>query len=77
MARKTSILGSSGWKRALLALALIARGLGGLAVADQGTPAATTPMPPAMPLEKGTPLIVKTAVNYVEIESFDENAGTF
>lgn len=77
MARKTSVLGSGGWKRSLLALALIALGLGGLAVADQGTPAATTPMPPAMPLEKGTPLIVKTAVNYVEIESFDENAGTF
>jgi len=77
MAKKT-VLRSGGWKRSLLALALVALGLSGLAFAGQEEPpAATTPMPPAMPMEKGTPLIVKAAVNYVEIESFDENAGTF
>jgi hypothetical protein len=78
MAKKKSVLGSSGWKRSFLALALVAVGLGGLAFAGQETPpAATTPMPPAMPMEKGSPLIVKVAVNYVDIESFDENASTF
>ncbi|HEY4940065.1 MAG TPA: hypothetical protein VII56_01450 [Rhizomicrobium sp.] len=69
---------SGGIKRSLFALALVALGLAGIAFAGQEPPAAvTTAMPPAMPMEKGTPLIVKVAVAYVDLESFDENAGTF
>ena len=39
---KKSILGSGGWKRSLLALALVAVGLGGLAFAGQEAPPAVT-----------------------------------
>jgi hypothetical protein len=70
--------GSSGVKRSLFALALVALGLAGISFAGQEpAPAVTTAMPPAMPMEKGTPLIVKVAVAYIELESFDENVGTF
>jgi hypothetical protein len=75
---KRSILKGGGAVRSLVALALIVLGLGSLAFADTApTAAPTTPMPPSMPMEKGTPLIVKVAVAYVDIDSFDENAGTF
>ena len=78
MARKQFLFASGGWARVFFALALVAVGLSGIALAGQeAPPAATEPMPPAMPMEKGTPLIVKVAVNYVDVESFDENAGTF
>ncbi|MEJ0028681.1 MAG: hypothetical protein WDN01_21865 [Rhizomicrobium sp.] len=75
---KRSFLKGGGTKRSLLALALIALGLGGIAFAGQEPPpATTTAMPPTMPMEKGTPLIVKVGVAFVDLESFDENAGTF
>lgn len=68
----------SGIKRSILALLLIILGVGGIAFADgEQTAAPAQPMPPMMPMEKGTPLIVKVAVAYVEVEGFDENAGTF
>ena len=75
---RRSFLKGGGVKRSLLALALIALGLGGIAIAGQEQPAAqTTPMPPTMPMEKGSPLVVKVGVAFVDLESFDENAGTF
>ena len=75
---RRSFLKGGGTKRSLLALALIVLGLGGIAIAGQEQPAApTTAMPPTMPMEKGTPLVVKVGVAFVDLESFDENAGTF
>jgi len=75
---RRSFLKGGGVKRSLLALALIALGLGGIAIAGQEQPAAQTmPMPPTMPMEKGSPLVVKVGVAFVDLESFDENAGTF
>ncbi len=75
---RPSRLMGRGTKRSLLALALVALGLGGIALAGQEQPAApTTTMPPTMPMEKGTPLVVKVGVAFVDLESFDENAGTF
>lgn len=76
--RRLLLTGRSGTKRTLLALALVALGISGIAWGGTGeAPPATTSMPPAMPMEKGTPLVVKVAVAFVDVESFDENAGTF
>ncbi len=65
-------------KRSLFALLLLIIGIGGFALAGtEAPPAQTTAMPPAMPMEKGTPLIVKVGVAFVEVESFNENESTF
>ncbi|MEJ0043786.1 MAG: hypothetical protein WDM81_16910 [Rhizomicrobium sp.] len=65
-------------KRTLFAFLLLALGIGGFALAGQDEPPPpATAMPPAMPMEKGTPLVVKAAVAFVEIESFNENESTF
>ncbi len=70
MAKKKSLLGSGGWKRSLLRRwRWWPWGWAVLAFAgEEAAPAVTTPMAPAMPMEKGTPLIVKVAVSYVDIE---------
>ena len=76
--RRLLLKGNRGTKRTLLALALLALGISGIAWGSQGEPPpATTTMPPAMPMEKGTPLVVKVAVAFINVDSFNENDGTF
>ena len=71
---RRAVLKGGGALRSLLALALIVLGLGSLAFAGtEPAPPATTPMAPSMPMEKGTPLIVRAA----DVATIARMSGSF